>query len=121
MRSPVCVRTTRASRASRSCRLAGDEAHPLERRHLTRDTGGRDAEPLRELGAAELPAVGSPQLTQEREIGEGDAVHGEWMVELSSEHRPEHGEIEERLQTGHCSIRARVNESSTNRATSFTV
>src|SRR4029077_4045536 len=73
-------------------------------RHLTRDTGGRDAESLRELRPAELPVVGRPQLAEERGIGEREAVRRQWLVELAREHGAQHGEVEEGVETGHDDI-----------------
>src|SRR6478609_3444746 len=64
-------------------RLTGDEPDPFEWGDLAGDARRRDAEPLRQFGAAELPARLEPQLTQDREVGKRDAVGGKRVVDVS--------------------------------------
>src|SRR4051812_29361790 len=85
-------------------RLAGDKTDALERRHLPCDAGRRDAEPLSELRAAELPVVCPAQLAQEREIRDRDPMQRERMVELAREHCAQHGEVEEGVEARHRDI-----------------
>jgi len=63
-------------------RLTGDEPDPFEWGDLPGNSRRRDAEPLRQFGAAELPGRLEPQLTQDREVGERDAVSGKGVVDV---------------------------------------
>ena len=55
-------------------RLAPDQAPALERRQLAGDAGGRDAEPVGEVEAAEARVRCGVELEQQREIVEPEAV-----------------------------------------------
>src|SRR5438128_4156851 len=54
-------------------RLPGDEPDPFERGDLPGDSRRRDAEALRQFGAAELLGRLAPQLAQDRQVGKRNA------------------------------------------------
>ena len=80
-------------------RLARDEADPLERRELARDTRGGHGEPPRELDAPERLGRGGLQLEQHREIVETETmVAAERVVDVPHDQRAGAREVERKLE-----------------------
>jgi hypothetical protein len=76
-------------------RLAGYEPDPFERGDLPGDSGRRNAEALRQFGAAELLARLTAELAEDRQIGKRDSVCGEGVVDVSRQLCAGKGEVEE--------------------------
>ena len=76
-------------------RLAADEAAALERRELARHAGGRDAEPLGEVEAAQAAVGRAVQLEQQGDVVEAEAVMaGQRHVDVAHHDGARVGELE---------------------------